>query len=90
MLSVGLRYEANPRFVPQLQLNISRKSHDQGALADTQDSAGTVAYISAGVTVSATPNTALYALVQLPIYSRLDGYQLFPHWTASAGISHAF
>ncbi|HUI99430.1 MAG TPA: hypothetical protein VLY46_04300 [Usitatibacter sp.] len=90
VVSVGLRYEANPRFVPQLQLNVSRKSHDQGALADTQDSAGTVAYISPGMTVSATPGTALYAFVQLPVYSRLDGYQLFPHWTASVGISHAF
>ena len=43
-MSVGLRYEANPRWIPQLQLNLSRKSADQGALADTTDTAGTVAY----------------------------------------------
>jgi len=90
VVSVGLRYEADPRIVPQLQLNVSRKSHDQGALADVQDSAGTVAYVSPGVTVSASHNTFVYAFVQLPVYSRLDGYQLFPRWTATAGISHAF
>jgi hypothetical protein len=28
--------------------------------------------------------------VQVPIYSNLDGYQLFPHWTATAGLSYAF
>jgi hypothetical protein len=31
-----------------------------------------------------------YAFVQVPVYSHLAGYQLFPHWTASVGISKAF
>ena len=47
-VSFGLRYEENPHIVPQVQINLSRKSHDQGALADTPDSAGTVAYLSPG------------------------------------------
>jgi hypothetical protein len=29
-------------------------------------------------------------VVQVPIYSNLDGYQLFPHWTATVGLSYAF
>ncbi len=90
VLSFGLRYEASPEIVPQLQVNLSRKSHDQGALADVQDSAGTVAYLSPGVTVSLQRHLQLYGFVQLPIYSKLDGYQLFPRWTASAGASYAF
>ena len=89
-VSFGLRYEANPDIVPQLQVNITRKSHDQGALADVTDTAGTVAYLSPGVTVTVAKNTHLYGFVQLPIYSRLDGYQLFPHWAASIGVTHAF
>jgi len=28
--------------------------------------------------------------VQVPIYSRLDGYQLFPRWTATAGVVYSF
>jgi hypothetical protein len=89
-VSVGLRYEADPAIVPQVQINLTRKSHDQGALADTANTAGTVAYLSPGVTVAVAQSTRLYGFVQLPIYSRLDGYQLFPHWTATAGVSFAF
>ena len=77
-VSFGLRYEADPTIVPQVQVNISRKSHDQGALADTTDTAGTVAYLSPGVTSSVIKNTQIYGFVQIPVYSKLDGYQLFP------------
>jgi hypothetical protein len=51
-LNFGLRYEANPSWVPQVQINVSRKSADQGALADRPDTAGTVVYVSPGITVS--------------------------------------
>ncbi|MBS0213766.1 MAG: transporter [Proteobacteria bacterium] len=89
-LSAGLRYEANPTWVPQLQVNLLHKSRDQGALADTFDTAGTVAYLSPGITVSLRQNLQLYGFVQVPVYSRLQGYQLFPRWTATAGISAGF
>jgi hypothetical protein len=89
-VSFGLRYEADPAIVPQVQVNISRKSHDRGALADTAGTAGTVAYLSPGVSVSVINNTQIYGFVQIPVYSRLDGYQLFARWTASLGMSHAF
>jgi hypothetical protein len=89
-MSLGVRYEATPRWVPQLQLNVYRKSADQGALADTPDTAGTVVYLSPGLTVSAAQHMHLYGFVQLPVYSKLDGYQVFPHWTASVGVSYGF
>ena len=89
-LSFGLRYEAYPSVVPQLQINVVRKSHDQGALADVPDTAGTIAYLSPGVTAAIMKNTQVYGFVQIPVYSKLDGYQLFPRWTASVGLSVAF
>jgi hypothetical protein len=89
-VSFGLRYEANPKVVPQLQVNIYRKSHDQGALADTGNTAGTVVYLSPGVTVSVWKNLQVYGFVQRAIYSKLDGYQLFPRWTGNVGITYAF
>ena len=88
--SVGLRYEANPNWIPQLQLNLYHKSPDQGALADTADTVGTVAYISPGLTLQVTHKLHAYGVVQVPVYSNLDGYQLFPHYTATAGLSYAF
>ena len=89
-VSFGLRYEADPRIVPQLQVNLSRKAHDQGALADVLDTAGTVAYLSPGLSVDVMPAMQVYGFVQLPLYSRLDGYQLLPKWTATGGLSYAF
>jgi hypothetical protein len=89
-VSFGVRYEKNPDVVPQLQMNVSRKSADQGALADTADTAGTVAYLSPGVSLSLMKNMQVYGFVQLPVYSKLEGYQLFPRWTATAGLSYTF
>jgi hypothetical protein len=89
-VSFGLRYQARPGFVPQLQVNLFRKGRDQGALADNPDSAGTVAYLSPGVTVSLMDKLQAFGFVQLPVYSHLIGYQLAPRWTASAGLSYSF
>ena len=89
-VSFGTRYEANPRIVPQLQINLSHHGADQGALADTTDTAGTAAYLSPGISVGVVKNLQAYGFVQLPIYRRLDGYQLFPRWTASVGMGYSF
>jgi hypothetical protein len=89
-VSFGVRYEARPDFVPQLQVNVFRKSRDQGALADNPDSAGTVVYLAPGVTAALARNLQAFGFVQLPVYRNLMGYQLAPRWTASAGLSYAF
>ncbi|MDB5989467.1 MAG: hypothetical protein JWQ10_870 [Herbaspirillum sp.] len=89
-VSFGVRYEANPKVVPQLQINLTRKSADQGALADTAGTAGRVAYLSPGISVAVLDNMQIYGFVQKSIYSQLTGYQLFPRWTASIGATYAF
>jgi hypothetical protein len=89
-VSLGARYAANPKIVPQLQVNITHKSPDQGVLADTISTGGTVIYLSPGVGASITDKLQLFGFVQIPLYSKLDGIQLFPRWTASAGVSYSF
>lgn len=89
-MSVGVRYEANPHVVPQLQFNVTRKNADKGALADTTNTAGTVVYLSPGVTVSVAHNVQIYAFLQKALYSNLQGYQLFPRWSGTVGASYAF
>lgn len=89
-LSVGLRYEASPRWLPQLQFVFFHKDADQGALADTTDTAGSVLYASPGLTVQLHENLHGYTVLQLPLYSNLSGYQLFARWTATAGLSYGF
>ena len=65
------------------------KAPDTGALADVQSSAGSVAYLSPGLSVALTRRLGVFGFVQLPVYSNLYGYQLFPRWTASIGASYA-
>ncbi|MGB8410561.1 MAG: hypothetical protein WCE58_11730, partial [Gallionella sp.] len=89
-VSFGVRYEENPKIVPQLQVNVTHRSPDQGVLADTLDVAGTAVYLSPGLSAGIMKNTQMYAFVQVPIYSNLEGYQLFPHWTASVGLGYSF
>jgi hypothetical protein len=85
---IGVRYEADPRWVPQLQVNLLHKSPDQGALADVQNTAGSVIYVSPGMTVRVLDRLHAFGFVQLPVYSNLYGYQLFPHYTFSVGLSY--
>jgi hypothetical protein len=87
-VSFGLRYVAYPRLTPQLQVNLLRKSRDQGALADIQSTAGNVAYVSPGLSARVVSNLHAYGFVQVPVYSNLYGYQLFPRYTVSVGVSY--
>ena len=89
-VTFGLRYEANPRWVPQLQVNLLHKEPDSGALADVQNTAGNVAYLSPGLTAELAATLHVFAFVQLPVYSNLYGTQLFPRWTGSVGLTYAF
>lgn len=86
---LGLRYSVDPRWVPQLQLNLLHKAPDTGALADVQNTAGTVLYVSPGITLQLARGLFAFGFVQLPAYSNLYGYQLFPRFSASVGLSYA-
>lgn len=89
-VSTGLRYEHFSDWTPQLQINYTHKSTDQGALADITDSAGDVVYLSPGISLKVADGLNVYGFLQVPIVSDLVGYQLFPRWTANAGVSYAF
>jgi hypothetical protein len=64
--------------------------YEEGALADIYDTAGYVAYLSPGLTVKVAGNLHAYGFAQVPVYSDLVGYQLFPRYTFSLGASYAF
>ena len=74
----------------QLQLNLLHKSPDTGALADVQNTAGIVAYLSPGLTAQVSARLHLFVFAQVPVYSNLYGTQLFPRWTVSAGATYGF
>ena len=88
-VSFGVRYGASPKWVPQLQMNLLHKGVDQGALADVYSTAGYMAYVSPGLTAQVAGNLHAYSFAQVPVYSDLVGYQLFPRYTFSVGASYA-
>jgi hypothetical protein len=89
-LSFGMRYEAQPTWAPQLQMNLTHKGVDQGALADITDTAGYVVYASPGLTAHVAGGLNLYGFAQVPVYSDLVGYQVFPRYTFSVGATFSF
>jgi hypothetical protein len=89
-LSVGTRYVANPTFVPQLQLNVRTEKRESGINADVENSGATLAYLSPGITWNISRRFAAFAFVQTPIYQRVNGLQIEPRYSISAGLHYIF
>ncbi len=89
-LSGGTRYLGYEWITPELQLNYQYKSKDSGTNADIDNSGGTLVYLSPGATIKLSQQTKLYGFVQLPLQQQVNGLQLAPRWTATAGMRYAF
>jgi hypothetical protein len=89
-LNAGLRYLGLGRWTPQLQLNLRSARRDSGAEADVDNSGGTFAYLSPGLSVALGERWHAYGFVQLPVYERANGLQLAPRITASLGMRYRF
>jgi hypothetical protein len=88
--NAGIRYMAHPRVTPQLQLNLRAQRRDSGAEADVENSGGMLLDLSPGISVEISQGLHAYGFVQVPLYQRVNGFQLAPHWTASVGLRYAF
>ncbi len=88
--NVGVRYVAYESFIPHLQLNARAEKRESGAEADVENSGATLVYLSPGVTVPLGHSFNVYGFFQVPVYQRVNGYQLEPRYTISAGVTYAF
>ena len=88
-LNFGVRYQGFENVTPQLQINTTHKTHDQGALSGL-GTAGTIVYLSPGLTINLMKDVQAYGFVQVPIHSQVSDYQLLPRWTATVGLSYSF
>lgn len=96
-LNTGIRYaQFGVRIAPMLQLNIVRRTADQGtgvpidALTGAPVSSGTLAYLAPGASIRIGGGTSVYGFVQLPIYQNVSSLQLVPKYTATFGVHHTF
>ena len=90
LLDAGLRYAIGNNAAAMLQVNGNFRGRDCGANAEPDDSGQRQLFVSPGVSWNVTPDTQLYAFVQLPIYQAVNGVQLTADWSALAGVSFRF
>ena len=90
LLDAGLRYAIGNNAAAMLQVNGNFRGRDSGANAEPDDSGQRQVFVSPGVSWNVTPDTQLYAFVQLPIYQAVNGVQLTADWSALAGVSFRF
>ncbi len=89
-VNFGVRYMAFERFVPQLQINTRSEKRESGANADIPNSGATLVYLSPGITVNVTHAVQVFSFLQVPIYQKVNGLQIEPRYTVSAGVRFLF
>jgi hypothetical protein len=88
--TAGVRYMGFESFIPQLQLNARIEKRESGAEADVANSGATLLYFSPGVTVPINKTVQAFGFVQVPIYQRVNGYQIEPNVLLSTGLRFNF
>jgi hypothetical protein len=89
-VSLGWSHAFSPRWGSVLQLNARHKARDQGAQAEPDNSGSTELDLSPGLTVAVGAASTLYAYVQLPLYQKVNGFQLVPRSALAVGWTQDF
>jgi len=96
-IDLGARYAINRTLSGLLQINGQLNGQDSGvnAAADASGVPGTstgvkIISITPGVSLAVSPDTNVYALMQLPIYQFVNGEQLTSNLGLTAGVNHRF
>lgn len=89
-INFGVRYTGFHGIVPQIQINGRIAARDTGVNSDNFDSGGSFLLISPGITFEPTQRFSTYVFVQVPLYQNVNGYQLSPTWSLTAGVRYAF
>ncbi len=82
----ALNYTRWRGFTPQLQLSFRATARDSGPNADRPNSGGEQVNLSPGFSARLGSRATAFAFVQLPLYTRVNGYQLVPKVKASVGV----
>jgi len=88
-VNLGVRYAGFEHIMPQLQINFRTEGRESGANADVENSGATLMYLSPGVSVHITGKLSAYGFFQVPIYQRVNGFQLEPRYIVSVGVHYS-
>ncbi len=90
IVNAGLSHRLNEKVLASLQVNGRQAPHDEFHGQTVPSTGGRWIYITPGITVQASPNTALYTHLQLPVYQYVNDVNLVPRYGLIFGISHVF
>jgi hypothetical protein len=71
---------------PQLQLSFRATGKDSGPNSDRPNSGGEQVNVAPGVSAKLSSRAVAFGFVELPLYNRVNGYQLVPKAKFSAGV----
>jgi hypothetical protein len=86
--SAGIHYMGWKGVMPQLQFNLRLAEKDHGASADRPNSGGEQLYVAPGLSAALGDHLSAFGFAQLPLYQRVNGYQLAPRYTLSVGLQY--
>ena len=84
--SAALNYTHWRSITPQLQFSIRKSWRDSGANADRPNSGGTQVNVSPGFSAKISSRVISFGYIELPVYTRVNGYQLVPKAKLSLGL----
>jgi len=84
--SAALNFTHWRNITPQLQLSFRATGKDSGPNADRPNSGGEQVNLSPGISAKVSSRIVAFSFVELPLYNRVNGYQLVPKLKFSAGL----
>ena len=84
--SAALNFTRWRNITPQLQLSFRKTWRDTGPNADRLNSGGEQVNLAPGLSAKLGTKVVGFTYVELPLYTRVNGYQLVPKAKFSAGL----
>lgn len=85
-VSAALNYTRWRNITPQLQLSFRKTWRDSGPDSDRPNSGGEQVNIAPGLSAKLGTKVVGFTYVEVPLYTRVNGYQLVPRVKFSAGL----
>ena len=85
-VSAALNYRRWRNITPQLQLSVRKTWRDSGPDSDRPNSGGEQVNVAPGLSAKLGTKVVGFTYIEVPLYTRVNGYQLVPKAKFSAGL----
>ncbi|NOY71189.1 MAG: transporter [Gammaproteobacteria bacterium] len=89
VLNVGVNYRTSEKVVVMGQLNTRVVERDEFRGQGVPSSGNTMIYLSPGIRIQSSDDTAFYVHLQLPVYQDVNEVNIVPNYGLQFGLSHS-